>query len=66
LFTFVIETALYTITKKIESRNVSEIGDGGKKKQMEGKSLEKLSEPRRSSRWSCRRTPLGNGTAGGA
>jgi hypothetical protein len=29
--TLVTETALYTITKEIESRNVSEVGDGGKK-----------------------------------
>jgi hypothetical protein len=29
--TFVTETALYTITKHIESRNVSEVGNGGKK-----------------------------------
>jgi len=29
--TLVTETALYTITKHIESRNVSEIADGGKK-----------------------------------
>jgi len=29
--TFVTETTLYTITKHIESRNVSEVGDGGKR-----------------------------------
>jgi hypothetical protein len=30
--TLVTETALYTIMKQIESRNVSEIGDGGEKR----------------------------------
>jgi hypothetical protein len=29
--TLVTETALYTATKHIESRHVSEVGDGGKK-----------------------------------
>jgi len=35
--TLVTETALYTITKHIENRNVREVGDGGGKKEADGR-----------------------------